>query len=93
VKGKTESTWDRVAHTKQELFMDDSESEDQAANDSNDTDVLRKRTRILYTSKGIPVYKMRHEHGRTDITGDIACNSYYKVDEDVNLLRELGVSV
>jgi len=93
VKGKTESTWDRVAHTKQELFMDDSESEDHTTNDSNDVDVLRKRNRILYISKGIPVYEIRHEHDRTDITGDIACNSYHKVDEDVNLLRELGVSI
>lgn len=83
--------WDRVAHTKQELFNDD--REDCIVNESNDVDIIRKPTRMLYVMKGNPVYEIKHEHGRADITGDIACNSYYKVDEDVHLLRELGVSI
>lgn len=45
----------------------------------------------MCVSKGIPVYKVKPKLHRTTITGDIACNSYYTVDEDVNLLKELGV--
>ena len=26
-------------------------------------------------------------------TGDVACNSYYQYDEDIDLLQELGVSL
>jgi len=37
--------------------------------------------------------KVNHKQGRTVITGDIACNSYYKIDEDVELLKELKVSI
>jgi hypothetical protein len=35
-----------------------------------------------------------HTESRADLdtaTGDVACNSYYKVDEDVKLLKDLGV--
>jgi len=39
------------------------------------------------------MYKIKYKQGHTDITGDIACNSYYKVDEDVELLKELKVSI
>ncbi|CAH1736620.1 unnamed protein product [Aphis gossypii] len=37
-----------------------------------------------------------HTESRTDLnsaTGDVACNSYYKVDEDVKLLKDLGAKV
>lgn len=88
VKGKAESIWDRVAHTKQELFENNLEFED--TNESSD--ILEKEC-LNYISKGIPVYKLKHKQGcEAKITGDIACDSYHKVDEDVNLLKELGVS-
>ncbi|XP_026804246.1 myrosinase 1-like isoform X5 [Rhopalosiphum maidis] len=85
--GKTESIWDRIAHTKQELFMDELES------DANfpKVDMISENS-FLCISKGIPMYnKVNHKQGRTIITGDIACNSYYKIDEDVELLKELKV--
>lgn len=88
-KGKAESIWDRVAHTKQELFTNNLESED--PNES--CDILEKKC-LNYISKGIPVYKLKHKQRcAAKITGDIACDSYHKVDEDVNLLKELGVSI
>jgi len=37
-----------------------------------------------------------HTESRGDLdspTGDVACNSYYKVDEDVKLLKDLGVMI
>jgi len=37
-----------------------------------------------------------HTESRVDLdsaTGDVACNSYYKVDEDVKLLKDLGVKI
>ncbi|XP_026804147.1 myrosinase 1-like [Rhopalosiphum maidis] len=37
-----------------------------------------------------------HTESRADLdtaTGDVACNSYYKVDEDVKLLKDLGAKV
>jgi len=37
-----------------------------------------------------------HTESRADLnsaTGDVACNSYYKVDEDVKLLKDLGVNI
>lgn len=90
VEGKTESIWDRVAHCKQELFVDNSKSEE--TNDSNNSKINDKK--FEYVLKGIPVYedKYKHVHGAA-ITGDVACNSYYKVDEDVSLLKELGVCI
>ncbi|KAL5235702.1 hypothetical protein ACI65C_003112 [Semiaphis heraclei] len=39
----------------------------------------------------MPMYRAKYKHYREAITGDIACNSYYKVDEDVKLLKELKV--
>lgn len=79
VLGKSENIWDRVAHTKQELFANFSTSEES---------ILKN------ASKGIPSssfvrFKQRHAM----ISGDIACNSYYKMNEDINLLKELGVSI
>lgn len=60
-------------------------------NDPSDIEMLEKK--ILYISKGIPMYKLKYTPGQATITtGDIACNSYYKMDEDVKLLIELGVS-
>jgi len=45
-------------------------------------------------SKGKPMYRVKYKQRRAaPITGDIACNSYYKVDEDVKLLKELKVSI
>lgn len=76
--GKAESIWDRVAHTKQELFATYPKSEDS---------ILKN------ASKGISLGgRVRYKQGHEMITGDIACNSYYKMDEDINLLKELGVS-
>ncbi|XP_027839752.2 myrosinase 1-like isoform X2 [Aphis gossypii] len=86
--GKTESIWDRIAHTKQELFMDELESDE--TNSSNNVDMISENT-FLCISKGIPMYRIKYKQGHTAITGDIACNSYYKVDEDVELLKELKV--
>lgn len=37
-----------------------------------------------------------HTESRADLnsaTGDVACNSYHKVDEDVKLLKDLGVMI
>lgn len=51
---------------------------------------------LVYVSKDIPVYKsIKHKQSHIDpyITGDIACNSYYKINEDINCLKELGVSI
>jgi len=87
-QGKTESIWDRVAHTKQELFADNSESDD-----TNISNVFISENKCLCVSKGIPLYRVKYKPGRAAITGDIACNSYYKVDEDVKLLKELNVSI
>lgn len=90
VEGKTESIWDRVVHSKQELFVDASESKE--TNDLNNTEIDEKK--FTYVSKGIPVYKVKYKQVRgVAITGDVACNSYYKVDEDVSLLKELGVRI
>lgn len=83
-KGKTESIWDRVAHTKQELFADDTNSP---------SDNMMSEKKCLYVSKGIPMYRPKYKPNCAAITGDITCNSYYKVDEDVKLLKELKVSV
>lgn len=47
---------------------------------------------MLYVLKGIPVYQIHYKEGHAAVNGDIACNSYYKLDEDVNLLKDLGVS-
>jgi len=45
-------------------------------------------------SKGMPIYRVKYKQDRAaPITGDIACNSYYKIDEDVKLLKELNVSI
>lgn len=90
VKGKTESIWDRVAHTKQELFAYDLELEET----NNPNNIKNGEKKFAYVSKGIPVYKIEYKQcSEAPITGDVACNSYYKVDEDVSLLSELGVSI
>lgn len=45
-------------------------------------------------SKGIPMYRVKYKQDRAvPITADIACNSYYKIDEDIKLLKELKVSI
>jgi len=49
--------------------------------------------KFTYVSKGMPMYRATYKYCREAITGDIACNSYYKVDEDVKLLKELKVSI
>lgn len=49
--------------------------------------------KLMYVSKGIPMYTVKPKLRRTNVTGDVACNSYYKVNEDVNLLKELGVRI
>lgn len=42
----------------------------------------------------MPMYRVKYKQNRAvPITGDIACNSYYKIDEDVKLLKELKVSI
>lgn len=87
-KGKAESIWDRVAHTKQNLFLDDSDLED--TDNQNSTNTFEKK--MLYTAKGIPMYRVKFKKGPATVTGDVACNSYYKIDEDIILLKELGVS-
>ncbi|XP_060875148.1 myrosinase 1-like isoform X3 [Metopolophium dirhodum] len=84
--GKTESIWDRVAHTKQELFADDLESDDTNFPSVN----MISENKFSCVSKGKPMYREKQRRA-APITGDIACNSYYKVDEDVKLLKELKV--
>lgn len=70
--------------------MDELESDE--TNSLNNVDMISENT-FLCISKGIPMYRIKHKQGYTAITGDIACNSYYKVDEDVELLKELKVSI
>lgn len=91
--GKAESIWDRVVHTRQELFIDNFNFEEEDTHDLKANDVKTSDKTFMYASKGIPVHKVKYKQSREAITGDIACNSYYKLDEDVDLLRELGVSV
>ncbi|XP_050442160.1 myrosinase 1-like isoform X2 [Adelges cooleyi] len=85
-EGKAESIWDRVAHTRQELFDGDPDSGD-TGDEQNPP-----RTRLLFMCKGLPVYRFsNHKPCATPITGDVACNSYYNIAEDVGRLKELGV--
>lgn len=71
------------------MFADGSDSEN--TNDPNNIEISEKK--IVYISKGIPVYNVKCTQDHAAITGDITCNSYYKMDEDVKLLIELGVSL
>lgn len=91
--GKAESIWDRVVHTRQELFIDDLDLEEKDAHDLKTNDIKTSDKTFMYALKGIPVYRVKYEQNCEAITGDIACNSYYKLDEDVDLLCKLGVSV
>lgn len=79
-----------MAHTKQELFVDDLERDN--TNIPNTNNVIFEN-KLSCVSKGMPMYRAKYKHCHEAITGDIACNSYYKVDEDVKLLKELEVSI
>jgi len=42
--------------------------------------------------RGSDIFEHDPSHGFSYINGDIACDSYNKIDEDINNLIELGVS-
>lgn len=93
VIGKTESIWDRVVHTRQDLFIYDTDSGEETTHELKTNDIKTSNKTFMYALKGIPVFQVKYKQNCEAITGDIACNSYYKLDEDINLLHELGVSV
>lgn len=49
---------------------------------------------VCVTGKGVNSWdKFSHEKGRVlnGDTGDIACDSYHKYEEDISMLKQLGV--
>jgi beta-glucosidase/6-phospho-beta-glucosidase/beta-galactosidase len=79
--GKAESIWDRYFHTKKL----------KVANPA----VIHMTPRKTLSSfhRGSDIFEHDPSHGFSYINGDIACDSYNKIDEDINNLIELGVDV
>lgn len=51
---------------------------------------------MYFTGRGPSIWDtFSHTAGKTENgdTGDVACDSYHKIEEDIQLIKNLGVSI
>lgn len=79
--GKAPSIWDDYFHTKQV----------QVANPYVNCKPTVVKRRYTSFHRGGDIFDKHQDHCMSIVNGDVACDSYNKVDEDVKNLVELGV--
>jgi len=78
--GKSDSIWDQYFHTKKIIVANPAV-----------VHLAPKKTRQNF-HRGTNIHDDDPSRGFSLVNGDIACDSYNKLDEDINNLIELGVS-
>lgn len=78
--GKSDSIWDQYFHTKKIVVANPAV-----------VHLAPKKTHQNF-HRGTNIHDEDPSRGFSLVNGDIACDSYNKLDEDINNLIELGVS-